>query len=219
MIHAGTLEKNPVDSIRIPRVSAKKVKVHFSDQDIQKIRTHIQVHESSVQKHQTKLLISLLVTTGQRIGSLLQLKASDISKVQDFVVMSIILKGAKKAFVPLQSEVAECLFRLVRKRPDQEYLFSAQRGQSKDLDRPMTHAGAYKLIKKVISEAGIDGNFTPHAFRSYVITSLIKKKNGESLERVQKMVAFHSSPMTTQKYIDQSIYETFENHPLLALQS
>lgn len=212
MIYGGVLEKNPVDRVRIPRVSSKKIKHHFSDQDINKLLSYVDC-EISVQKHQLKLFVTLLITTGQRIGSLLQLKTSDFSQVQNCIVMSITIKGGQNRFVPLKTAVAECLLRLVRKRPDREYLFSAQRGQSKDLDRPMTHAGAYKLIKKAISEAGIDGNFSPHRFRSYVITSLIKK-NGVGLEKTQKMVAFHGSPVTTQKYIDDAIYEDFENHPL-----
>lgn len=142
---------------------------------------------SSIDNYRDKLIITLLYSTGMRVGEFTKLKVEDIDFEERFIRIpeeNSKTKTARTVFVP--REVLNDLrgyLRLEKKKKDRIFEISSRRVQ--------------QLLKKYSVRAAVKA--TPHTLRhTHVVHSLLNKV---PITAVQKQVG-HKRLTTTQIYSD-----------------
>jgi len=136
----------------------------------------------------SKLIISLLYSTGLRVSELVNLRINDV----DFNEKTGWVrggKGGKDRIFTLSEKLCEDLKNYLEGR-EYEYLFSKS--------KPLTTRNIQKIIKNTSQRAGINKKkVTPHTLRHSFATHLLE--NGTDIRIIQAMLG-HSSLSTTQVY-------------------
>jgi integrase/recombinase XerD len=149
-----------------------------------------------------RALLELLYATGARVSEMVGLSLGDIDF--DGSLVRLYGKGSKERIVPFGSAAARAAdewfspagrARMVpdrwRRRGDAEAVFLNQRGGR------LSRQGAWLVIKKYGSRAGITEHLSPHVLRHSCATHLLD--HGADLRIVQEMLG-HASISTTQVY-------------------
>jgi integrase/recombinase XerD len=164
--------KMPKKDSRLPEVLSKEeVKKMIDSADNQKSR----------------LIISLLYSTGLRVSELVNLKVDDIN-FQDRSGWVRRGKGAKDRIFILPENLTKELQEYLNGR---EHKFIFSKGE------PLTTRNIQKIIKGTKSRAGISKKVTPHTMRHSFATHLLEQ--GTDIRLIQTMLG-HSSLSTTQVY-------------------
>ena len=169
----------------------------------------ISVEELEIIYHQSKdtgvmieLIFMLLLTTGMRIGGLVNIKTENVlTYIGDTIDVKntgrTIEKGNKWFSFVLNSKVKELIYKWVtseRKSVNSEYLFPSRNGT-----RPNITTGTVrKMFNSVCENAGLKGtHLHPHALRHSYAHILLN--SGNSVDIVSKLLG-HSSSSTTEKF-------------------
>ncbi|MBI4756712.1 MAG: site-specific tyrosine recombinase XerD [Betaproteobacteria bacterium] len=144
-----------------------------------------------------RALLETLYATGLRVSELVGLRLFEVSF--DMGVVRVMGKGAKERLVPLGEEAMDWLRRhLAEGRPAllagraSDTMFVTARGTG------LTRGGAWKLIKRLALQAGIDpARVSPHTLRHAFATHLLN--HGADLRVVQLLLG-HADISTTQIY-------------------
>jgi integrase/recombinase XerD len=149
-----------------------------------------------------RALLELLYATGARVSEMVSLSIGDIDF--DERLVRLFGKGSKERIVPYGSAASTALeewfsssgrARLVperwKRRDDAEAVFLNQRGGR------LTRQGAWLVINKYGTLAGITDHLSPHVLRHSCATHLLD--HGADLRIVQEMLG-HASISTTQVY-------------------
>jgi integrase/recombinase XerD len=160
-----------------------------------------------------KLIIELLYGSGLRISELINLKLSDIESEAGFI--RVTGKGNKQRLVPLGNFARKALeqylqFKEARKDTENSVNLVIANKKGKSFSR----AGIWKIIKKLVAQAGIAKPVSPHTFRHSFATHLLE--GGADLRVVQEMLG-HADITTTQVYTsidrDYIVAEHRKYHP------
>jgi integrase/recombinase XerD len=149
-----------------------------------------------------RALLELLYATGARVSEMVNLSIGDIDF--DERLVRVFGKGSKERIVPYGSAASTALeewfssagrARLVperwKRRDDAEAVFLNQRGGR------LSRQGAWLVINKYGTLAGITDHLSPHVLRHSCATHLLD--HGADLRIVQEMLG-HASISTTQVY-------------------
>jgi integrase/recombinase XerD len=149
-----------------------------------------------------RALLELLYATGARVSEMVSLSIGDIDF--DERLVRVFGKGSKERIVPYGSAASTALeewfssagrARLVperwKRRDDAEAVFLNQRGGR------LSRQGAWLVINKYGTMAGITDHLSPHVLRHSCATHLLD--HGADLRIVQEMLG-HASISTTQVY-------------------
>jgi len=137
----------------------------------------------------SRLIISLLYSSGLRVSELVNLKKDDLN-LQDKIGWVRKGKGGKDRLFSLSSNLAvELKEYLEMKGDDKIYIFSK--------DKPLTTRNIQKIIKGTRIRTGINKKVTPHTLRHSFATHLLEQ--GTDIRLIQSMLG-HSSLNTTQLY-------------------
>lgn len=177
------IEHNPMSRIKALK-EPKKVPFVLTDEECMAM-------VNACENQQEKLMIAFMLTTGVRVGELVNVKVSDISN--GYVLIHG--KGNKERQIPVRSDLLSMIEKYVAEHND-EYLFSSRKGGGK------VSTEAIRLrIKKIAKLAGIDEErvtlVTPHKTRHFFATSLID--NGNDITIVAQALG-HSNIQTTLRY-------------------
>lgn len=141
-------------------------------------------------------MLELLYGAGLRVSELTGLTLRGLDLEEGFV--QVIGKGDKERLVPLGGRAREALDRYLRElRP------SLDRGQGggavflNGRGRPLGRMGAWKILRRYVTRAGIERPVSPHTLRHTFATHLLE--GGADLASVQEMLG-HSDISTTQIY-------------------
>jgi len=158
-----------------------------------------------------RALLITLADTGLRVSEITSLKRGDIDFNEARAV--IIGKGNKQAVVRFSSRSLDVIRDYLRARGKQDgkhgvpldtlpvFTRHDQRGMSRPLAGISAHTG-WAIVKRVVIEAlgeeGRDIKITPHSFRHYFVTKVLKETDNL---RIAQLLARHSSIATTQRYV------------------
>jgi integrase/recombinase XerD len=137
----------------------------------------------------SRLIVSLLYSTGLRVSELVHLKVSDISLDEKTGWVRKGKGNKDRLFVMSEALAEELRDYLGSKGVDNSYVFSK--------DKPLTTRNIQKIIKGARHRAGISKKTTPHTLRHSFATHLLEQ--GIDIRIIQAMLG-HSSLSTTQVY-------------------
>ena len=177
--------------LRLPRTTyyidrpkkEKKLPSVLSLDEVQRIFQQV----SNV-KH--KAVLSLLYSSGLRIGEVIHLKITDIDS--DRMTIHIrSAKGAKDRMVPLATNVLELLRKYYLAYSPKEYLFNGAESSR------YSPTSVRQVLSRAVRKAFIKKNVTPHTLRHSYATHLLER--GTDLRYIQVLLG-HSSVKTTEIY-------------------
>lgn len=203
---------DPMKLIDTPKKS-KKLPAVVSLENVEKL---IEISDTNTTLGlRDRAILELMYATGLRISELTHLKMNQLH-----LTMSLIQtkgKGDKERIIPISDTAKKWLelyidtsrqVLLSKSSKESPYVFLNSRGNQ------LSRQGLWKKIKKLVQEAGIKQNVTPHTLRHSFATHLLE--NGADLRIVQELLG-HADISTTQIYTHitkqrlQSVYQ--EYHP------
>lgn len=143
-----------------------------------------------------RTLLEVMYATGLRVSELVNLKLSDLHL--DLGLIQTIGKGDKERIIPI-GDVAVAWFEkylvtgrvALLKDKKSDYAFLNDHGSQ------LSRQGVWKIIKKLVLEAGITKDVSPHTLRHSFATHILE--NGADLRIVQELLG-HADISTTQIY-------------------
>jgi integrase/recombinase XerD len=144
-----------------------------------------------------KAMLELLYATGIRVSELIGLDIDNVHLTMGFV--RCIGKGNKERIIPIGRTASDAIKHFLDYgRP--QFVSTKHRDHALFLNhqgKRLTRQGFWKILKKLVKEAGIEKDLTPHTLRHSFATHLLE--NGADLRAVQEMLG-HADISTTQIY-------------------
>lgn len=190
--------KKEVGDIKMPKKDKKLPEVLTKEEVFKLI--------NSAETRKSRLILSLLYSSGLRVSELVHLKPQDFnfSENTGWVRLG---KGSKDRMFILSNGLGNELQEFMKKRKDAKYLFSQ--------DGPLTTRNIQKIVKHVRTRAELQKRVTPHTLRHSFATHLLEA--GTDIRMIQQLLG-HSSLNTTQLYTHISSTEMRKiQNPLDAL--
>ena len=194
------INNDPTELIEGPKLKRTLPDV-LSVQEIQNIIDAIDMSILNAQRN--KAIVEVLYGCGLRVSELCNLKLSNIFFNDDYIKVKG--KGSKERLVPmgkpasdnLRSYINEVRVHISPQFNFEDFVFLNNRG--KNYSRVMI----FYIIKKLVKDAFISKNISPHTFRHSFASHMID--GGADLRAVQEMLG-HESILTTEIYthIDSS---------------
>ena len=182
-----------------------KIRIPKKDKKLPEVLTKEEVKsllESSETK-KSKLIMSLLYSSGLRVSEVVNLQPHDInfSEGTGWVRKG---KGSKDRMFILSPSLCNQIKDYLKKREDQSYVFSRE--------KPLTTRNVQKIVKLAREKAKINKKVTPHTLRHSFATHLLE--SGNDIRKIQILLG-HASISTTQLYTHISSEELKKiNNPL-----
>jgi site-specific recombinase XerD len=150
----------------------------------------IQLIFSNIKNLKHKAILSLIYSSGIRIGEALNLTINDLDS--DRMLISIRRgKGEKDRMVPMASNVLKLLRVYYKGYKPVNYLFNGNE------NGPYSATSVRNVLKRAVYKSYIKKNVTPHTLRHSYATHLLEK--GTDLRYIQVILG-HSSVKTTEIY-------------------
>jgi len=147
----------------------------------------------------------IALNTGMRIGDIISLKVSDVKGKTHIAIREE--KTNKTKFFPINGQLREEINRYILGMKDDDCLFSSRQKNSTGSKSHITRVQAYRYIKSVAEDLGID-NFGMHSFRkSFGYFYYQETKDIAKLMQIFN----HSSQDVTKRYIGLSQDEIDES--------
>lgn len=138
-----------------------------------------------------RVCITLLYSSGLRIGELLNLRPKDLD-FERAVIKIVKGKGRKDRYVPMAESIKPMLFNYLHTYRPESYLISGGSQKQK-----YTQASVRKFLYKYCRLAQIQKKVTPHTLRHSYATHLLE--SGMDIRYIQELLG-HSKPETTMIY-------------------
>ncbi len=147
------------------------------------------------------LIVMMFYATGIRLSELQGVKFSDFSNENH--TLKVRGKGDKERLVPIITPLRHEIARYEQKIKDeniwnsqQNSLFLSRRGE------PLSVSMIYRIVRRSLSEAKVQGRKSPHILRHTFATHLLN--GGADMREIQELLG-HSSLQATQIYTHSSI--------------
>jgi integrase/recombinase XerD len=208
---------NKAEALIFPKIE-KTLPLYLTEEEIERL-FRVANRFTSARGIRNKTMLSFLYATGMRITELLQLTIPQINFETGFV--HVTGKGNKERSIPIQQAVLTLLgnylkntYKLLLPRKteqrSQQLFFTTYRNDIK----PMSRQSFWIILKKMLRQAQITKNVSPHTLRHSLATHLLK--NGANLRSLQLLLG-HEQLSTVQIYTHletsqiRKIYD--EKHP------
>lgn len=168
-----------------------EIKTPKKDRKLPEVLTKDEVKRliESADNNKSRLIISLLYSSGLRVSELVNLKVDDLNldEKTGWVRKG---KGSKDRLFTLSANLAGELKEHFEKRgKENKYVFSKE--------KPLTTRNIQKIIKGTRQRAGVNKRVTPHTLRHSFATHLLE--SGVDIRLIQALLG-HANLNTTQLY-------------------
>jgi len=194
MYTRGIIENDPAALLESPKVK-KHIPHTISHDDVERLLAAPKQYVTA-QAFRDSALIETLYATGMRVTELVNLDVADLDLEAGLLVCGA--NDKRRRIARLDPAVQEALRIYMEKgrpalvvRPSETALFLNHRGQR------LTRQGLWLIIKRYVTEVGIEEPVTPHTLRHSFATHLLS--TGAGLREVQRRLG-HASLSTTQVY-------------------
>jgi integrase/recombinase XerD len=210
LVAEGVIAGDPSDRLELPRRWQTLPEVLSQDEVTALLAAPSQDDELY---YRDKAMLELAYGAGLRVSEWTSIQVRDVHL--DERLVRVRGKGGKERLVPFgRSAAAAVVIYLRELRPRLErgggkgVLFLNARGQ------PLSRMGAWTILRKHVTRAGIEKQVTPHTLRHSFATHLLE--GGADLRAVQEMLG-HADVSTTQVYthVDREYLRTVHKqyHP------
>ncbi|MBK0040112.1 MULTISPECIES: site-specific tyrosine recombinase XerD [Leuconostoc] len=184
---------NPMSDVRPPK-KAEHLPAVLTVEEIDQL-LQVAVEDTTL-GIRNRTLLEVMYATGLRVSELVNLKMSDLHL--ELGLIQTIGKGDKERIIPIGEVAIDWLQRYFKtsriallKERESPYVFLNDRGHQ------ITRQGIWKIIKKLVLNAGITKDVSPHTLRHSFATHILE--NGADLRIVQELLG-HADISTTQIY-------------------
>lgn len=195
-VKRGYIAENPVAKTTRPKNTEEHAVTYLTRPEIKRLMKAIDKNDSDVMRIRDKTIMTLALSTGMRVGAIVNLNVDDIDFDEN--VLMVIEKGNKHRGIPIGENTAQLLqdWIIVRNEVfadlDTNALFISRKNVR------ITSKAVGDMIKKYAEEAGINKHITPHKCRSSAATNLAAA--GVDIQTIGHMLG-HKSTNTTLRYI------------------
>ncbi|PUZ20666.1 integrase/recombinase XerD [Chitinophaga costaii] len=188
------ITEDPTQLLEAPKTRRKLPDV-LTFTEIEEIIAQIDL--STAEGHRNKAILEIMYSCGLRVSEVVNLKISQLYFDDGFI--RVIGKGDKERLVPIGRQAIQYVNlyletdrrQLNIKRGQEDIVFLNRRGSG------LTRVMIFLVIKKLVQQAGIKKQVSPHTFRHSFATHLVE--GGANLRAVQEMLG-HESITTTEIY-------------------
>ena len=204
----GRAPADPGADVATPRVPAGLPKA-LTEDDVSALLGAVVGDDAMARRD--RAILEVLYGTGLRISELVGLRLGDLDL--ESALLRAFGKGSKERVVPVGRHAVAALVDWLgpggrpalvperwARRGDAEAVFLNRRGGR------LTRQGAWLVVRRWGSEAGLDGKLTPHVLRHSCATHMLD--HGADLRAVQEMLG-HATVSTTQVYTRVSTERLF----------
>jgi integrase/recombinase XerD len=171
--------KKPFAEVKIPKRDKRLPSVLNKDE--------VRILLDSADNEKSRLIMSLLYSSGLRVSELVNLKVNDLS-INERSGWVRLGKGSKDRLFIISEQLAKDLELYLKDRGN-TYVLSKE--------KPLTTRNIQKIIKNASIRAGIKKKVTPHTLRHSFATHLLEQ--GTDIRMIQALLG-HSNLNTTQVY-------------------
>ena len=196
-VKRGYLVENPVAKTTRPKNTEEHAVTYLTRTEIKRIMKAIDKNASDIMRIRDKTIVSLALSTGMRVGAIVNLNVEDINF--DEQLISVIEKGNKSRGISIGENAVQLLkdWLMVRNKEFASLNTNALFISRKNVR--ITSKAVGDMVKKYTEEAGINKHITPHKCRSSAATNLAA--SGVSIQAIAKQLG-HSNISVTQRYVD-----------------
>ncbi|HSH46899.1 MAG TPA: tyrosine recombinase, partial [Longimicrobiales bacterium] len=182
LLEEGLLSADPSEQLESPRTWRRLPDV-LGREDVKRL---VEAPDPGSRLYwRDRAILEFAYASGVRVSELTGLKTRDLELEEGFAM--VYGKGARERLVPVGGAAVRALtvyLRELRPRLDrgrgQGVVFLNARGG------PLSRMGVWKILRKHVERAGIDGKVTPHTLRHTFATHLLE--GGADLAAVQEML-------------------------------
>jgi integrase/recombinase XerD len=204
----GRIASDAGADVEAPRVPAGLPKA-LSEPEVEALLAAVSGDDALARRD--RAILEVLYGTGLRISELVGLRLGDVDL--ESALLRAFGKGSKERVVPVGRHAVAALVAWLapsgrpalapeqwRRRGDADAVFLNRRGGR------LTRQGAWLVVKRWGTVAGLDGKLTPHVLRHSCATHMLD--HGADIRAVQEMLG-HASVSTTQVYTKVSTDRLF----------
>jgi len=203
-IQQGVIEKNPLEDVKMMKVTQNSVrwldrKQQFAlqraiEKDLQ--LSKLRYSKRWIGRQRDASLVLFMLNTGLRLQEVSHLRMDALNLAERKGQVRVIGKGKKERVVPLNATARKAVQDWLAVRPamESEYLFPPIETPS---NKPISARSLQRVIRRLGDDAGLP-DLTPHMLRHTFAKNLVD--SGVSLEKVAALLG-HSNLNTTRIYI------------------
>ncbi len=192
LLVSNHVETNPTLKLISPK-SSKRLPV-FVEKDNMDSLFDKDFFEDNYEGKRDKLIIELFYFTGMRLSELINIKTTDIDKVNSQI--KVIGKRNKERLIPITFNTLKDLNEFINFYEIENYLFTEANGKK------MYSKKVYRIVNKYLAKISSIKKKSPHVLRHSFATHMLN--NGADINAIKEILG-HANLSATQIYTHNSI--------------
>ena len=164
------------------------------------------VQSDDFESRRDALIVLMFYTCGLRLAELVGIDRTDFSA--DYRTLKVLGKGDKERLVPILEPVRREIIAFVEQSVGPEICNSHEKALFlSSQGRRISRSTVYRVVRRELSRAGVQGKKSPHVLRHTFATHLLN--DGADMREIQELLG-HTSLQATQVYTHNNIEQLRE---------